>query len=288
MQNEKRYTNAKAFRQALDERLKSNAREHMVSINDLHRQVVFDRFLARLDSQRFVLTGGYSLELRLPKSRSTTDIDLYIRDLTLASISEDEQRQSILYSLRQQAENEVDDFFSFEIERVLGKLHGPTDGGVRCLAIARIDNKDYHRFHVDVAIVPEQVLEPELLTPSAILEFAGVETKPVKTLQKEEIFANKIHAYTRPRLSENTRVEDLVDLALLIESGLDTEKLCCALRLVFAASSDHKVVPKTLLPPPAAWVNEFHAISERRNLGLDLGQSFIRISDFYQQLASQE
>lgn len=288
MPNAKRYTNAKAFRQALDERLKENAREHMVSINDLHRQVVFDRFLARLDSQRFVLTGGYSLELRLPKSRSTTDIDLYIRDLMLASVSEEEQRQSILYALRQQAENKADDFFSFEIERVLGKVHGPKDGGIRCLVIARIDNKDYHRFHVDVAIVPEQVLKPDFLTPSAILAFAGVETKPVPTLQKEEIFANKIHAYTRTRLSENTRVEDIVDLALLIDSGLDNDKICYALCCVFAASSNHKVVPKTLSPPPTSWAKDFHAISDRRNLALDLEKSFNRVSEFYQQLELPE
>jgi hypothetical protein len=75
MPDPKHYTTAQNFRQALDERLKNMARQNNVAINDLHRQVVFDRFLARLDPARFVLTGGYSLELRLPKSRSTTDID---------------------------------------------------------------------------------------------------------------------------------------------------------------------------------------------------------------------
>ncbi|MGH9553108.1 MAG: nucleotidyl transferase AbiEii/AbiGii toxin family protein, partial [Terriglobales bacterium] len=140
MPDAKHYTNARNFRQALDERLKNIARQENVSINDLHRQVVFDRFLARLDPARFVLTGGYSLELRLPKSRSTTDIDLYIRDQQLLSANEDEQKQAILHALRQQAENETTDLFSFEIERITGKLHGPKAGGIRCLVIARIDN----------------------------------------------------------------------------------------------------------------------------------------------------
>lgn len=284
MPEAKRYTNAKNFRQALDERLKNIARQNKVSINDLHRQVVFDRFLARLDSDRFVLTGGYSLELRLPKSRSTTDIDLYIRDLKLLSASEDEQRQAILYALRQQAENQTDDLFSFEIERVLGKLHGPKAGGIRCLVIARIDNKDYHRFHVDVAIVPEQVLETEFITPSDKLAFAGVECKPVSTLQREEIFANKIHAYTRPRQSENTRVEDIIDMALLIENDIDNDKTLYALGKVFAASADHQTIPTTLLPPPAAWEKEFQAISDRRNLTLSLEQSFNLVHDFYNKL----
>ncbi len=137
-------------------------------------------------------------------------------------------------------------------------MHGPKDGGIRCLVIARIDKKDYHRFHVDVAIVPEKVLEPEYIMLSARLAFAGVESKPVSTLQMEEIFANKIRAYTRPRHTENTRVEDIVDMALLIERGLDKEKTCYALGKVFAASADHKTVPKTLMTPPAAWEKDSH------------------------------
>jgi hypothetical protein len=75
MPQSRHYAHAQKFRQALDERLKSMARAANTSVNDLHKQLVFDRFLARLDPEQFVLTGGYSLELRLPNSRSTTDID---------------------------------------------------------------------------------------------------------------------------------------------------------------------------------------------------------------------
>jgi len=71
------------FRQALDAKLKTIASSKGTTIEDLHRQVVFNRFLARLDFSKFVLTGGYSLELRLPLSRSTTDLDLYARDAKL-------------------------------------------------------------------------------------------------------------------------------------------------------------------------------------------------------------
>jgi predicted nucleotidyltransferase component of viral defense system len=284
MTDAKHYTNAQNFRQALDERLKNMARQTNASINDLHRQVVFDRFLARLDPERFVLTGGYSLELRLPKSRSTTDIDLYIRDQQILAANEDEQRQAILYALRQQAENEIPDHFSFHVERILGKLHGPKDGGIRCLVIARIDNKDYHRFHVDVAVVPEEVLKPEYITPSDKLAFAGVESKPVATLQLEEIFANKIHAYSRSRLSENTRVEDIIDMALLIESGLDDKKTLYALGKVFAASAAHQTIPTTLKPPPTTWQKDFYELSQRRNLTLSLEESFQRAKDFYERL----
>ncbi|MGH9550925.1 MAG: nucleotidyl transferase AbiEii/AbiGii toxin family protein, partial [Terriglobales bacterium] len=125
---------------------------------------------------------------------------------------------------------------------------------------------------------------PEYITPSDTLAFAGVECKPVATLQREEIFANKIHAYTRPRQSENTRVEDIIDMALLIESGLDNDKTRYALAKVFVASADHQTVPISLLPPPAAWAKEFQSISQRRNLTLSLDESFHVVHDFYEKL----
>ena len=36
---------------------------------------------------------------------------------------------------------------------------------------------------------------------------------------REQQFAEKLHAYTLPRNSANSRVKDLVDMALLIGSG---------------------------------------------------------------------
>jgi hypothetical protein len=38
-------------------------------------------------------------------------------------------------------------------------------------------------------------------------------------IAREQQFAEKIHAYTLPRNAANSRVKDLVDLALLIGSG---------------------------------------------------------------------
>lgn len=284
MDDAKNYADASRFRQALDERLKTIAKQEHTSINDLHRQVVFDRFLARLDPERFVLTGGYSLELRLPKSRSTTDIDLYIRDQDLVAAAKGQQRQAILFALRQQAENDMHDYFSFEVERVLSKLHGPKEGGFRCLVIGKVSNREYHRFHVDVAVVPDQVLEPEYVKPSDRLSFAGVPSKPVSTLQMEEVFANKIHAYTRPRQTENSRVEDLVDMALLIASGLDKAKVTYALQKVFAASVDHTTLPMQLPPPPATWRKEFEIVAERRNLALTIDESFQHVEKFFSEI----
>lgn len=285
MREAQKYKNAQNFRQALDERLKSMASAANASINDLHRQVVFDRFLVRLDPERFVLTGGYSLELRLPKSRSTTDIDIYIRDQELASLSESEVAAAILFALRRQVEKDLDDYFYFEVERDLAKLHGPTGGGIRCLVVARINNKDYYRFHVDVAVVQGEILEAEYIELPERLSFAGVDSRAVPALQEEEIFANKIHAYTRPRLSQNTRVEDIIDMALLIEAGLDKEKTQYCIRQVFASSEDHQTVPVTLPPPPAGWAKDFQLIADRRNLVLRMAECFEVLEAFFKDLS---
>jgi len=282
-----KYANAKDFCQALDARIKATSAEKAISIDDLRRQIVFNRFLARLDFTKFVLTGGYSLELRLPLSRSTTDIDLYARDAQLHIGTTQEQNESILLALREQTEKDLHDYFAFDVERVLGRLQGPKEGGVRCLIVAKLNNREYYKFHVDVALCLE-VLEPDVIHPKSPLPFSEPEDFSVSVLQKEELFANKIHAYTRPRLMENSRVEDLVDMALLIPNGLTSEKVRLSLDKVFAASADFKVIPAQLPLPPAAWRKEFDTIAERRNLQLSMDQAFQIVSHFYSELLSTQ
>ena len=73
------YTTARAFRQALEERLKRAFLTDRTEPNRLRRQLSFDRLLARLFQKEpvpWVLKGGYALELRFKDARSTVDIDL--------------------------------------------------------------------------------------------------------------------------------------------------------------------------------------------------------------------
>lgn len=282
-----KYNSAKEFRQALDAIVKTTAAAKMMTIDDLRRQIVFNRFLARLDFSKFVLTGGYSLELRLPLSRSTTDIDLYTRDTQLLLGTHQEQNDAILLALREQTEKNLRDYFSFDVERVLERLHGPQEGGVRCLIMSKVNNKEYYKFHVDVALCLE-ILEPDIIQPKNTLPFSVSEDFSIRALQKEELFANKIHAYTRPRLTENSRVEDLIDMALLIECGLVEEKIRLALSKVFAESADHQLVPKGLPMPPISWKKEFDIIAQRRNLPLSLDKAFQKVTDFYTLLNTQK
>ena len=79
------YTSARAFRTALEERLKRTSITEHTDLNRLRRQVSFDRLLARLfreESPPWVLKGGYALELRFKDARSTVDIDLTVQRVT--------------------------------------------------------------------------------------------------------------------------------------------------------------------------------------------------------------
>jgi len=79
----RKYSTAKAFRVALEARLKQIANSEHIDLQRLRRLVAFDRLLARIfqsEETRWVLKGGYAMELRMKKARTTKDIDLVIED----------------------------------------------------------------------------------------------------------------------------------------------------------------------------------------------------------------
>lgn len=75
-----KYASAPAFRDALEQRLRTQTRESGVSLMRLRKRVAFERFLARLvvaAPDRWVLKGAFALDVRLGlRTRATKDIDL--------------------------------------------------------------------------------------------------------------------------------------------------------------------------------------------------------------------
>lgn len=64
-----RYADAASFRQALEQRLKHGAAGDGARLARNRKRVAFDRRLARLAAtapDRWLLKGGYALDLRLP------------------------------------------------------------------------------------------------------------------------------------------------------------------------------------------------------------------------------
>ena len=288
MPSPKTYATAGAFRRALEERLKRASLTDQIDPNRLRRQVSFDRLLARLfreESAPWVLKGGYALELRFKAARSTVDIDLTVQRVA-ASVSGD-QNQIVREMLQSAADISLGDWFEFAVGPASMDLTAAPYGGARYPVEARMEERTFARFHLDAG-VGDVVMRPlETIVCRDWLGFAGIESSRVLMIAREQQFAEKIHAYTLPRNAANSRVKDLVDLALLIGSGgLDKQRIMEALRLTFERRGTHDL-PASLVPPPADWQVPFHALAEECGLPTDVAGVFAGVQKFVEEVLAQ-
>jgi Nucleotidyl transferase AbiEii toxin, Type IV TA system len=99
----------------------------------------------------------------------------------------------------------------------MAELNQAPDGGARFPVDARLDGRTFVKFHLDLG-VGDEVLEPlESIEGETGFGFAGIPAVVVPALSVEQHWAEKFHAYTRPRETPNIRVRDLVDLVLILE-----------------------------------------------------------------------
>jgi len=139
----------------------------------------------------------------------------------------------------------------------------------------------FAKFHVDAGI-GDVIMQPvERVQCADWLDFAGIPTPEVRMIAREQQFAEKVHAYTLPRNSPNSRVKDLVDVALLIGDGLlDQHKAAQALRLTFEKRHTH-VLPVTLASPPQDWQKPFEVLAEECGLPVNIDAVFESVRAFY-------
>lgn len=253
-----KYRSARAFRNALNTRL----REHAGAGEDLarlQRRLAYERLLVRLFGMvgdTWVLKGGYALELRLGgKARATIDLDFN------APTGVD-----LLDILQNAAEQELDDFFRFVVQPPdRSWLAGPPEGGQRFRVQAFLDGaQPYTTFLIDVGQGDLLISAVDQLPARVDVTFAGLPAVTVPTYPLPEHFAEKVHAYTRPRPDGGrTRVKDLLDLSLLItELHLQPgPQLAHVLRAVFAHYATHSL-PQPLPLPPADWQLPFQAMAQ--------------------------
>jgi hypothetical protein len=272
----------------LEERLKRASLTDQIDPNRLRRQVSFDRLLARLfreESTPWVLKGGYALELRFKAARSTVDIDLTVQ--RVAASASGDQNQIVREMLQSAADISLGDWFEFVVGPASLDLTAAPYGGARYPVEARMDERIFARFHLDAG-VGDVVMRPlETIVCRDWLGFAGIESSRVLMIAREQQFAEKIHAYTLPRNAANSRVKDLVDLALLIGSGgLDNQRIMEALRLTFERRGTHDL-PANLVPPPADWQVPFHALAEECGLPTDVAGVFADVQKFVEEVLAQ-
>ena len=278
----KTYSSAFAFRRALDDRLATIAKAEHIDLQRLRRQVTFDRLLVRLfadGNPPWRLKGGYALELKLAVARSTRDLDLGLSSLSQSPVD-------LVTALQDAASRSNGDFFIYQIGEPTMELDGAPYGGSRHPVEAHLDGRLFARFHLDVGLGDSQQEPFEWVAPRDWLGFAGISVGSFPTISREEHFAQKLHAYTLPRGERaNTRVKDLIDLVLLIDSEtLDMDRLRRDIAATFARRITHPL-PDSLDAPPDFWGPVFVKLAAECGIDGDIRVQFEKVRDYFERLA---
>ena len=218
------------------------------------------------------------MELRLKFARATQDIDLFVKTHTLIA-----DQRMILERLQEDGSTDLLDFFEYRISLPQVSLVGPPYGGFRFPVESRIAGRTFEKFHLDVGI-GDICFEPfERIEGKDWLGFCKIPAPICLVISVEQQFAEKIHAYTLQReQGYNSRVKDLVDMALLIQSyEMDDERVLAALKQTFARRGTHEL-PDILNSPPQEWNNTFAVMAKQCGLESDVKIVFSRVYDFYE------
>ncbi len=166
----------------------------------------------------------------------------------------------------------------------MAELNQAPEGGARFPVDARLDGRTFVKFHVDLG-VGDEVLEPlDEVTGEDWLGFAGIPAVLVPALSAEQHWAEKVHAYTRPRDAANSRVRDLVDLVLLIERGnLSSDRIRTAVDATFARRSTH-AVPGVVPAPPSDWAKPFEVLAVECGIEPSVNLAHARVETFWRAL----
>ena len=284
------YATATAFRRALEDRLTAQASRQGLDLARLRRSVAFERLLSRLfapPNPPWLLKGGYSIELRLRTgARSTKDLDLALTDSNIIMTSAEADWERLRDRLQAAADTTID-WFSFRIGQMTEELVGAPLKGARYPVECRLDGRRFVNFHLDVSAGDYAPKEPEWVEGHSLLDFAGIPPARVALVPSAQQFAEKVHAYTRPRKhGDNSRVRDLVDMALLIRAGLaHRQAVSEAIQQTFTTYGTHPI-PESLPPPPDAWQAAYDEIVKSTNLSLpDLGGAFVLLDEYWKGLS---
>lgn len=262
-----RYASARSFRQALEDRLRSDYPRQRIP--RLRKMIAFERFMARLDD-RWILKGGYALQLRTEKARTTQDIDLLAQHISQGQVAE---------TLLEEAHRNVGDYFEFFIERPGQEFD--LGSAIRFRVMVRLAGRVFERFHIDIGI-GDPIVEPvEYLSPPQYLAFAGMSTHPIPCFPVTQHIAEKLHAMVRPRPIETSRVKDLVDILLFacMDMYLQDERLYAAILAVFQARGD--IIPAQLDKIPTNWRPKFNSLVKNIDLPFSNFEEAIGVAQLF-------
>lgn len=155
-----KYASAAAFRQALDQRLKTEASMSGLGVGRLRKRVAFELFLRRLVAvapNRWVLKGALALDFRLDvATRPTKDIDLGRDDDEAAAIEDITAAQALV----------LDDFFTFSATKT-GEFSDTDEfAAIRFHVTAQLAGRTFEQFIVDIGFTDSIWWTPDTIQTS--------------------------------------------------------------------------------------------------------------------------
>jgi hypothetical protein len=248
------------------------------------KRLTVERLVVRLQEQRpsgFLVKGGFALEMRLEgRFRTTRDLDV-AADAELSTDTED-----VTDELENACAIDARDGFEFRLAGRPEVLESDDESRTLRYSIeARIAGRQFEQ-------IPLEVRAHDLIPPTAdafrgtdLLGIIGIEPPVIRIVPLDYHFADKIHAFTRPRKTPNSRVKDLIDMDLLIDLGLpEPDRLRTALEDVFAHRATHPL-PAVLLAPPESWRDDYRSrASEIPGAVTDVDAGFERVAAFFRSI----
>jgi hypothetical protein len=253
------YETPTAFRNALTDRLRALAATSRWTLQQLQRQIAYDRLLERLYlvHEGWVVKGATALLARDLGVRATIDIDIY----------RDAARDVAEAELREAAAMDLGDWFRYET----GGSHSIADEilAMRIPVTAFIGTTVWQSFPVDIVGTDVTMTgEPEQVPPLARILMPDVEQHGYRVYPLTDHIADKVVAtfqrYGRG-VRPSTRYRDLVDLvAIVTAASVDADAQIKALSS--QAGRRGLTLPKRFAVPDRSLWEPGYAAEVRRSL----------------------
>ncbi|OWM01220.1 hypothetical protein B7435_16785 [Mycolicibacterium peregrinum] len=239
------YSSARAFRSALNDRIRLASEQSGLQHNDIARRFVLQQFLSRVFADErpgWMLTGGTALQIRSPEARSTTDVDI-------AAGIEARDLHAVLTEATERRGGEHGEF-----DITLNPALGP--GSFTGTIVYGLEGRRFAAAKIDIATGHDIPFPAEPLTAAPVVDIDDVHPMPaVPVYPVAAHLADKVAAMYEIHGDgkvASSRPHDLADIVILSRcTAVDAGELRQALDL--QQQRRRVSVPQRLVLPDDSW-----------------------------------
>lgn len=273
--------------EALKARLKAIALDKKMTMNQIWKQLLLERFLARLSvssyKNKFIFKGGMLLAQYIKINRETIDLDFSLTKLKAES-------EKIESSIREIAEKKIDDGFQFQWQSIKPLNQPHMDYGGFRISLHAEFKKMHDNIQIDVGI-GDAVKPVENLFTSFQYKGTPIFSGEISlyVYPPESIFSEKLESIISRGIA-NSRMKDYHDLILMVrELGLlNLKKLSDAIHATFKNRNTIIKLPiqfdqKTIATLQEYWLNHLRGLSEsarQLNFPVQISDVIFEINNF--------